>query len=528
MTGLAEWIIGGLLVLLYAHGRFHTPKTIVGSTTLYRYYLAAVLYYAATLLLFGFLAVLVSSSPQILAALQVGGEGEAVSESLRGVSSPILAALLMTALLPNFPVLSRMDAWMLQLFQDLGNIPLEVRTWRDRLAGGELTIPPAGMQALRKRLAEDPRFAALHERDLRLDPDESPQHQFARVAYLMTVLEDFSLARRKYPRVLEQFQDEYLSVRQRFEQTAVRAARYFNVVDTQDESIAATPPVIELKRSFREHCESVYRDMCQLLARGILMSEPTQRDRRKKLEVLGFHSFEESTTRLDINEVLTVSSVVGLIVFAGIALIEGPGSSTRALFIATMVAVIYGAAVVCALAPKLAWRFADLEEREGRPVAAYLLSGALGVGCAVVVSVMFKSMMLDGGFLAALHDTRYSYPWYLLTFCVAVALAAFADNWGGRSTHEPRWGRYGEGLALAVLLAGVFLVARAMFGEIPGRDPARIPDIRATPVMALIGFFLGVFVPHWYRRLRTARPAGEAQPGPMAESERGRIVRLGR
>ena len=67
--------------------------------------------------------------------------------------------------------------------------------------------------------------------------------------------------------------------------------------------------MIELKRSFRDQCGSSYREMCQLLARGILMSEPTQRARSKKLESLGFRSVEETEARLDINQVLTVFSV---------------------------------------------------------------------------------------------------------------------------------------------------------------------------------------------------------------------------
>jgi len=168
-----------------------------------------------------------------------------------------------------------------------------------------------------------------------------------------------------------------------------------------------------------------------------------------------------------------------------------------------MVAVIYGAAVVCALAPKLAWDYADVAELGSRPVWAYLLSGLTGVGCAIVVAVMFKSLMLDGGFLAAVRDIRFSWPYYLLTFCVAVTLAFFCDNWGGRSTREPRWSRYAEGLGLAVLLSVTFLLARVMFKEIPGLDPNRIPELTYTAVMALIGFFLGAFVPSWYRRMRT-------------------------
>lgn len=502
MTGYADWIIGGFLVFLYAHGRFHSPPSNIGSTTLFRFHLAACLYYAAAVLLFGFLSVLLSDSPQILEGLLV--DGDADMEKLKALSSPILAALLMTALLPNTWGLSKVDAWLLHLFQDLGNIPSEVRLWRDRLAASKLRIPEKAVDAMRKKVFESPLFSSVKEGYLRFEDDDSPQYRFTRLIYLMTVVDGFKIAPGKYPRVLAQFEDEYLAVRQRFEKAILTATRYFPVVAAYDDADPAAPAIVELKRSFREHCEDAHECVCQLLARGILRSELTQLDRSKKLQALGFDSVEEAAAKLDPNKVLTVLCVVFLIVLSGIALIKGPGQITGALYIASMVAVIYGAAVVCALAPKLSWRHADVAELGHRPVWSYLLSGALGVGSAIVVSIMFKSFNV--GFLAALGDIRFSWPWYLLTFCVAVTLALFCDNWGGRSTREPRWGRYAEGFGLAVLLAGTFLLARAMFEEIPGLKPDRVPRIQILPVIFLIGFFLGAFVPWWYRSTRTPPP----------------------
>ncbi len=510
-SGIVEWIVGSALVLVYGYGRFHTPKTVVGTTTMYRYYMAQGLYFGAQLLLFFFLAVLVASSPGVIKALEIGAAAGTIPQALTGISTPIMAALLMTALLPNLPLLSTLDAWVLRQFQDLGHIPLEVRIWRDRLVKSELNISDGALAQMRRKLAEDPLYSALAEVKLTNVADGSPQYQFTRLMYLMGVIDDFSVARGNYPRALVRFEDEYLALKQDFGQAILRAARYFRATKGHDDATAATPAMLELKRGFCEQCETSYREMCQMLARGILMSEATQRARGRKLESLGFSSVEEAEARLDINQVLTVSSVVALILFAGIALINGPGGS-HAIIIPVMVAAIYGAAVVCALAPKAAWGFADIGDNGERPVWAYLLSGVLGVGCAITVSVAFKSFMLEGWLMGALRDTRLAYPWYLLSFCVAVLLAAFADNWRGRGAVEPRWGRYAEGLALAVLLAAAFVVVRAMIEQIPNVAPQRIPDMKLGVVMAVIGLFLGASVPHWYRKVRAqpdSRPTAE-------------------
>jgi hypothetical protein len=448
---------------------------------------------------FVFLSAVAASSPQIFGALQLGG-AESIPGGLKGVTSPIMAALLMTALLPNFPILREVDGWLLKLFRDLGNIPLEVRAWRDRLARSELQIPPDYFATLRKKVSEDPRLAGLTEGDLQFEPDETPRYQFTRLVYLMCLLEGFSTAQRRYPRVLEDFAENFASIKARFEQTAAVAGRCFAVVDRHDQDAGATAALAELRRGFRERCDELYADMCQLLARGILLSEASQQDRQRKLRALGYNYVDETPTTLDINQVLTVSSIVALILFAVISLAGHGESPQSAMFVSVMVAAIYGCAVICALTPKLAWRFADITQVGQRPVAAYLLSGLLGIACALVVQVVFKSLWFFD-FWKAIESVRTSYPWLFMTFCVTVGLAYLADDWGGRSASEPRWARAAESLALGVTLALAFLLVQRMFDEI-GRP---LPANRISAAI-VIGLFLGAAVPNWFRRARSARP----------------------
>ncbi|HSO06901.1 MAG TPA: hypothetical protein VLW45_06660 [Pelomicrobium sp.] len=518
MTELYEWIVGGLLVILYAHGRFHTPKTNIGSTTLFRYYSAAALYYGATLLLFVFLSAIAASSPQLFGALQLGG-AESVPASLKGLTSPIMAALLMTALLPNFPILSEIDRWMLKLFRDLGNIPLEVRSWRDRLARSELRIPAAARHGLLRRAVDDPRLAGITEADLQFDPDDSPRYHFTRLIYLMGVLENFSTGPRRYPRVLEDFAEEYASIKVRFEQTVASASRCFTVIDKHASETTATAPLTELRRGFRERCDALYSDMCQLLARGILLNEASQHDRKRKLRELGYDYVDESRASLDLNQVLTVASVVGLILFSGVSIMGSGESPGGPLFLAVMVAAIYGAAVVCAVAPKIAWRFADITQTGQRPVAAYLLSGVLAIGCGLVVQLLFK-LILFRSFYDALVDMGKSYPWLFMTFCVAVSLAYLADDWGGRAERAPRWARAAEAVAEGAILGLAFLQVQRMLERIDGR----MLEMNRIVIVIAIGLFLGAAVPHWFRKARAARRAEEEAALPDPHRRPGQLA----
>lgn len=517
MVGIADWGIGGVLVLVYGYGRFHTPKSVVGSTTLYRYYQAAILYLAAQLLLFAALSVVVASSPQLLAAMQI--DVADIKEKIGAVSTPIMAALLMTTLLPNFPVLSQLDTKLLLLFQELGRIPLEVLVWRDRLARSQLQIPQEAVQVVESRLKEDERYVDLKPEYVRFEADDSPQYRFTRLIYLMTVIEDFGTARGKYPRVIVRFKEEYSAIKEDFKHAIARARRYFDAIAGHDHSASGAAILNELRRGFREQCQSSYKEMCQLLARGILLSEPTKRSRTKKLESLGFQSVEDSAARLDINQVLTIFSVLCLLLFSGIVLINGFAGGGRPLFMAVMAAVIYCVAVVCALVPKLIWRFADVGEEGERPVWAYLFSGALSVAGAFAIAIVFKSFLLKG-LINALNDTRETYPWYLLSFSIAVILAAFSDNWGGRSKREPRWGRYAEGLGAAVLLTATFLLARGWLQSVaPDRPDLSVGVVKPAALVAVIGLFLGAFVPHWYRSMRShAETETEQREDPLTET----------
>jgi hypothetical protein len=157
---------------------------------------------------------------------------------------------------------------------------------------------------------------------------------------------------------------------------------------------------------------------------------------------------------------------------------------------------------------------ADADALGRRPVVGYFLSGALAIGCAAVVSTLFKSLR-DASLWRAVIDMRQSYPWLLMAFVVAVSLAVLADNWGGRADQEPRWARAIEGLVEAALLAVTFLVVREMLAGIPDLTHP-IPQISRIAIIAVVGLFLGAFVPGWYRQTRSPARTPALQDAPSS------------
>lgn len=125
-----QWLLGGVVVVLYASDRFNEPLRIRAMTTFERYWIAWFGYIAAMLGLFTLLGGgLTSIGPaQLLKAL--GGDGVDPKAAPAG---PLFSALILTSLLPHVPVLKKIDAAVKAWFQRVGNVPFEVRELSSRL-----------------------------------------------------------------------------------------------------------------------------------------------------------------------------------------------------------------------------------------------------------------------------------------------------------------------------------------------------------------------------------------------------------
>jgi hypothetical protein len=531
LFGNLEWLLGLVMVLTYAVGRFNTPNTNRASTTVARFWFASLCYYIGVFFLYLLLSGVVTNSPDIAKGLGVGGSG--LPEEIGAISGPLLAALIMTVLLPNFPVICRIDQGLLKFFQDMGNIPLEVRLLSAQLRKADFEIPAMVQNQALSYVKTKLEPAGLSTNDLCFTKCDTPQFHWARIVAMITVLRSWE-GRRRYAGVLSTFAEDYKQVNDKFDRLNASAARCFPIFAAGAQGsrranaggTARVPnPLAECRRAFQEQCEDLYNDVADLIARGILKCELTRRERNARLAEIGFLDLDAAVGGVDPNKIVAAAAMVFVILVTGILLtskVFGDESVDirRSLMIGTMVAVIYGAAIVCALLPKSTWEFANYAKVGGRPFAGYAVTAVLAGMAAAIVSVAFKTIILMNFRNAAL-DLQWTYPWLGLSAVAAATLAYLADDYQPSGQMAPMWARWAEGAAAAAILMATSVLSHELLSAVAG-DPEYPPNRPVPPlalvmaVTAAIGFALGSTIPHWYRS-STGRRSAEPSPAPIPQ-----------
>jgi hypothetical protein len=528
-----DWTLGLAMVLTYAVGRFNTPNTNRSSTTVARFWFALLSYCVGVFFLYLLLAGVVTNSPDIVKALGIGGE--AVTDEISHASGPLLAALILTVLLPNFPVISRIDQGLLKFFQDMGNIPLEVRLLSTQLRKAEIEIPAAVQRDAQSYVKSKLEPAGLGADYLCFTKCDTPQYDWTRIVAMMTVLRSWE-GKRRYAAMLGAFADDYKQVNDKFERLNVAAARCFPIFLTGAPAAkkpaaggnARLPnPIAECRRAFQHQCEDLFNDIANLLARGILKCEFTRRERDARLAEAGFVELDTAVGGVDPNKIVAAIAMVFVILVTGVLLASRLlGESTfdirRILTMSVMVAVIYGGAIVCALLPKSTWGFANRSKVGGRPYAGYAATSALTAVTAAAVSVAFKSIIFQD-FRGAAMDLQWTYPWLGLSAVASAVLAYLADDYRTGERAAPAWARWAEGAAAGLILTATSVLVHDLLAAIAldegyprDRPVPSLPMVMA--VTAAIGFALGATIPHWYRA-STGKKAAEAPPVQLPQPE---------
>ena len=139
MDGTLAYGACGLLIVVYAWGRFNTPPSNRSSTRQTLYWSSGAGYVLSALGLFVALVILLKSGPW--RKFLIGSEADP------SLPVPLVATLAMTTLLPSLPYLKRLDEWFLSIFLDWAEIPAEVK----RRAA---TLTPETFHVTREDIAE--------------------------------------------------------------------------------------------------------------------------------------------------------------------------------------------------------------------------------------------------------------------------------------------------------------------------------------------------------------------------------------
>jgi hypothetical protein len=284
MDGTLAYAACGLLIVVYAWGRFNTPPSNRSSTRQTLYWSSGAGYVLSALGLFVALVILLKSGPWRKFLM-----GAADDPSL---PVPLVATLAMTTLLPSLPYLKRLDEWFLSIFLDWADIPAEVKRRAATLTLEAFRVSKEDIAELREAYADGSYGERLvdHLRRRGDDKLELSQYRLTCVVKLHHALHRLA-GDRRYGRFFGEAEPEWTALDR-------RVGEFLNV-SSASLAVAARLHAIEneavyeelaqeRREQFARSCRDIFRALALFLARAVLRSETSEADILRRLQRIGF------------------------------------------------------------------------------------------------------------------------------------------------------------------------------------------------------------------------------------------------
>jgi hypothetical protein len=442
-----------------------------------------------------------------------------VPADARALPGPLLSALLLTSLLPHFPGLGKIDASVKRWFQDVGNIPWEVRELSRFLRDSDYAPSSEAMTHVRPFLRSlDVEEAWLHE------SADSIKSRWARSVTLYAQLKRWE-ASHAFGRYVEQHRTALPEIRERIDRLAeFLDARTVSELDGDTESRL----VAHSRKVFDSELSELQDALCNFISGGVLEGAWNHARRRDALAQLGFTGLPATRGPLTSHDVVLVAGLVFLaMLFVPLMMrrFVDPLPLPQNLRLLVTVPIVYAIAIVAAIYPKSVWPFAARPPGGERPFAAYAISGVIAAAASFVVTLVFRfvfdksgnifqALSTPGAFQEAWTTTLVRWPWMLMTFFITVAVAWAADDMEPADANGRLRLRAQEAASIAIALG---LVQWCVLQLLAGTSPdlaARLAD--AAPRMVVtavaVGACIGWLVPTMHRSRNRARPEPVAVP----------------
>jgi putative flippase GtrA len=487
-------VIAPLLVAYYAFNRFDTPRTARSQTSRFQYWGSRLSYVASCLGLLLVLTWAIEKNPKLLELL-LAGAANAVPD-LGGVDIPLVAALIMTTLLPAFPGLREVDARILHLFHKIGAIPFGAVRWAQQMKDATFRISAPLMSDMLRFIDNT---AALPERlnaELRLDPQSDRlRFKFTRNLALYVTIS----AVRGRARFADDYPEEMSAFDKRLMGFFAQAVGFFALAAqiNRQQSESATETLRDASDRFHDLELQTYEDLRLMLARILLYSCRGEHEVATRLREIGFATRTPKTVSIPMNQLALDLIGVVIIFLCSTSLRPEGGRLDVALWIGMSVAINYCIAALFAVVPKQVWGFADIRSSNERPILAYLVSAVFTF--MTILPISFALYHLRGILLTAPPRPFSQHcTWLLLPTIMALSLAFACDNCIRRKV-EPAWLSWIEALGIGGIIAsGGFLVVRLLEQSgVPHRGSLMIP----IAIGAAMGALFGGTIPRWYRQM---------------------------
>jgi hypothetical protein len=506
--------MASVLVCFYAWNRFNTPITVRSNTSRIQYWSSCLTYVASSEGLLLLMAWALQQDKGILGVLHAGGDGQLPGD-INVSEAPLVAALMLTTLLPSFPLLRDMDARMLKFFHQMGEIPFNAMRWSQRLQELPFTVSSSALTNAKNYLHDNPNLP-----DTLLDefvPDSNSDQMrwdFTRVVVLYVAIVNMA----SYPRFSNAFKEDTTAFEDKIKAFFASSSGYFATASQL--SLQGLKPTSDTRESFKKVANETYAEVRLMLARTLLYRCNGEADMTKRVGDLGFAIAPSKPIRLPLN-LLSLDLLAVLALFMVVASLAHTMPLGKAMVIGLSVAVNHVIAAGCAILPKQLWSAADIRVTRERPALAYIISCVCAFTVSLPVSYCFylfrTHFPLDSG---PIFPFAAQCKWLLMPAVLALALAFECDDCLPEKS-APIWLRWVEGACLAALMSVMgFLVLQWLEPDRQMLHPnAPLPKLWLPVVLsAAIGALFGSTIPHWYRS-GLSRAEGSSPTPPPTTSQ---------
>ena len=285
--------------------------------------------------------------------------------------------------------------------------------------------------------------------------------------------------------------------------------------DRADALGAPDTRALEMMAAYRDDVtaglDALVRDLHDAISRAVLLCEFTEHRRARRLGALGFEVEIQSVGHISLNSLMllfTAGSVLFMFAFTVLPSRRPDETPVDLVLRSVMIAAIYCVSLWCALGPKTHWACARRGTGGARPWCAYFVSALAAAVGGAAVSLGTK-VLYHASFAEAWARFGQSLPWTLMTFAVAYAVAALADDDPADLAavglgHRPLW--LVEGVVMVAVMVPVsLLVYRLLLDTTPLE---RIPALsQVVTTVFIVSFAIGSLVPRWYRNAPSDKAA---------------------
>lgn len=487
-------LVCAAFVAFYAMRRYNTPETNRLSTTQSLFYLTGAGYLTASLALFFILCQIVLK-PGVLPFFGIDQYQELVAKYS---APPVLAAVILTALLPNVTLIDAWDKWVLRRFQIWGSIPQGVRNLADTVERSPLAMDDNVLVKLRAWISAAAEIPSELANRLSAEPITTSQGNFTctlRLYHELQDLEDLPA----YASAFRARHDAWQTLSADFQVFAAQSYAFFVLFDRLTQiGEPAAEPLRRARECYHDICGKLRCHSAELLAGLLLMVEGSEPRINSRLQGMGFSIDRPRCQPLPIGPLVFLGVMLFLAILGLVAVIEPSNPGPMPMWLtALLIGLTKTIGVLAAVLPKLLWS-AFRRDRDGElPYLAWLISA---VGATAVAFVIERVALVlahpENGFADAFDPITPLAP---TTFAISLAISILCDV----DLHLGRgWRlRVSEGVLCGATSAVTMFVCVRLLGLSSQLDP-HVPPWLVQLFPFIIGFVFGFIVPHLYRRSR--------------------------